>query len=50
VSLETGSDEHFAAARGLYARAGFVECPPFAAYAPSPASTFLTRDLTTRMR
>lgn len=49
VSLETGSDEHFTAARALYARAGFVECPPFAAYVPSPASTFLTLDLATRM-
>lgn len=45
VSLETGSDDHFTAARALYARAGFVECPPFAAYEPSDASTFLTLDL-----
>lgn len=45
VSLETGSDEHFAAARALYTRAGFAECGPFAAYAPSAASTFLTLDL-----
>ncbi|NHT16792.1 GNAT family N-acetyltransferase [Cellulomonas sp. IC4_254] len=42
VSLETGSDDHFAAARALYARAGFEECPPFASYAPSDASTFMT--------
>ncbi|WP_217616449.1 GNAT family N-acetyltransferase [Cellulomonas sp. GbtcB1] len=45
VSLETGSDEHFAAARALYARAGFAECEPFAAYEPSAASTFMTLDL-----
>lgn len=45
ISLETGSDDHFAAARALYARAGFVECPPFADYAPSDASTFMTLDL-----
>jgi putative acetyltransferase len=45
LSLETGSDAHFAAARALYARAGFVECPPFADYAPSDASTFMTLDL-----
>jgi len=46
LSLETGSDGHFAAARALYARAGFVPCPPFGSYRPSPASTFLTLDLT----
>lgn len=45
LSLETGSDEHFAAARALYARAGFVACPPFASYEPSDASTFMTLDL-----
>lgn len=45
LSLETGSDGPFAAARALYARAGFVECPPFARYAPSAASTFMTLDL-----
>ncbi|NUR09247.1 MAG: GNAT family N-acetyltransferase, partial [Nocardioidaceae bacterium] len=45
VSLETGSMESFAAARRLYARAGFAECPPFGDYAPSAASTFMTRSL-----
>jgi putative acetyltransferase len=48
ISLETGSQDAFAPARALYARAGFVECPPFGSYAPSAASTFMTLDLTTR--
>lgn len=46
VSLETGSMPAFAAARSLYARAGFVGCGPFAAYRPSPSSTFMTLELT----
>jgi putative acetyltransferase len=46
VSLETGSQDGFAPARALYARAGFVPCPPFGSYRPSPASAFLTLDLT----
>jgi putative acetyltransferase len=45
VSLETGSMEAFAAARRLYARAGFVPCEPFGDYEPSRNSTFLTRAL-----
>lgn len=48
VSLETGTQDGFAPARALYARAGFVECPPFGSYAPSPASTFMTLDLSSR--
>lgn len=43
--LETGSGDDFAAARGLYASEGFVECPPFGAYRPDPLSTFMTREL-----
>ncbi len=43
--LETGSDAGFAAARGLYASEGFVECEPFADYRPDPLSTFMTRSL-----
>lgn len=42
MSLETGSQPGFAAARGLYARAGFNECPPFAGYGPDPNSVFMT--------
>ncbi|MDF9717549.1 GNAT family N-acetyltransferase [Nocardioides sp. ChNu-153] len=45
VSLETGTEPFFAPARALYARHGFVECPPFADYAPDPHSVFLTREL-----
>lgn len=42
VSLETGSKEVFAPARALYASAGFSRCEPFARYAPSPNSVFMT--------
>ena len=42
LSLETGVQPTFIAARGLYARAGFVECPPFEGYGPDPNSLFLT--------
>ncbi|MEY8039430.1 GNAT family N-acetyltransferase [Saccharopolyspora cebuensis] len=46
VSLETGSMSAFAPARTLYTSAGFTACPPFADYAPSPNSTFMTLALT----
>ena len=42
VSLETGTMSAFAAARSLYARAGFVPCPPFGDYPESPNSTCMT--------
>lgn len=45
LSLETGAQPAFAAARALYARAGFAECAPFASYRPDPHSVFMTRDL-----
>ncbi|MGB5558030.1 MAG: GNAT family N-acetyltransferase [Paracoccaceae bacterium] len=45
LSLETGVQPGFAAARGLYARAGFAECPPFEGYRPDPNSVFMTRAL-----
>jgi putative acetyltransferase len=45
LSLETGAQASFAAARGLYARGGFVECPPFGAYRPDPNSVFMTLTL-----
>lgn len=45
LSLETGSQDSFAAARALYARRGFVECAPFAGYRPDPNSTFMTLSL-----
>jgi putative acetyltransferase len=45
VSLETGAGPAFAAARELYARAGFTPCPPFGDYRPSPNSTCMTLQL-----
>ena len=45
LSLETGSVEAFAPARRLYARHGFHECGPFAAYREDPHSVFMTREL-----
>ncbi|WP_243838807.1 GNAT family N-acetyltransferase [Aeromicrobium yanjiei] len=45
VSLETGSNPPFEAARRLYARHGFVECEPFADYVPDPWSVFMTLQL-----
>jgi putative acetyltransferase len=47
LSLETGSWPYFAPARALYARHGFVECPPFADYVEDPNSIFMTRSLAT---
>lgn len=46
ISLETGAQPGFAASRTFYASAGFVECGPFAGYAPDPNSTFMTLRLT----
>ncbi len=48
VSLETGSMAFFEPARTLYARAGFVPCPPFGPYVEDPNSTFMTLALTPR--
>ena len=45
LSLETGAQDSFAAARALYARAGFAECGPFEGYGPDPNSVFMTRML-----
>jgi putative acetyltransferase len=42
VSLETGSMAFFAAARSLYAGAGFVPCGPLGSYVDDPHSTFMT--------
>ena len=42
LSLETGSWPYFAPARALYARHGFVECPPFGEYHEDPNSVFMT--------
>jgi putative acetyltransferase len=45
VSLETGSMAAFAAARSLYARAGFTPCEPFGDYRPSRNSAYMTLEL-----
>jgi len=45
LSLETGSEEFFRPARTLYAKYGFVECPPFADYVLDPNSVFMTLEL-----
>jgi putative acetyltransferase len=45
LSLETGIQPTFIAARALYARAGFTECPPFTGYGPDPNSVFMTKVL-----
>ncbi len=45
LSLETGVQPTFIAARALYAKAGFVECPPFEGYKADPNSVFLTLNL-----
>ena len=45
LSLETGAQNSFRAARGLYAGAGFVECGPFKGSGPDPNSLFMTRIL-----
>lgn len=42
VSLETGIEPVFEAARALYAAAGFAICPPFEGYGPDPNSVFMT--------
>lgn len=45
LSLETGVQPTFIAARALYARAGFVDCPPFEGYRDDPNSVFMTKAL-----
>ena len=45
LSLETGSLPVSGAARRLYERAGFTDCPPFGSYSPDPMSVFMSRAL-----
>lgn len=45
LSLETGSQDFFAPARALYARAGFLPCRPFGDYREDPHSVFMTKHL-----
>ena len=45
VSLETGSQPPFAAARAFYQRHGFDFCAPFEGYVEDPNSVFMSRAL-----
>ena len=45
LSLETGAQDSFRAARALYAGAGFAECGPFEGYGADPNSVFMSRSL-----
>ncbi|MGR5285752.1 GNAT family N-acetyltransferase [Vibrio maritimus] len=45
LSLETGTEDYFTAARTLYSGHGFVECDPFADYVLDPNSVFMTKQL-----
>lgn len=45
VSLETGTIDLFAAARGLYTTENFEECGPFGDYVLDPLSVFMTRSI-----
>jgi putative acetyltransferase len=45
LSLETGSWDYFRPAVALYRSQGFVECAPFAGYAPDSNSIFMTLEL-----
>lgn len=45
LSLETGTEDYFTAARTLYSGHGFVECEPFADYVLDPNSVFMTKQL-----
>lgn len=45
LSLETGVQPTFIAARALYYKAGFVDCPPFEGYVEDPNSLFMTKTL-----
>jgi putative acetyltransferase len=45
LSLETGTQPGFEAARRLYESFGFGYCAPFADYAEDPHSVFMTRAL-----
>lgn len=45
LSLETGNTDGFAAARRLYERHGYTECPPFGPYVGDPHSHCMIREL-----
>lgn len=45
ISLETGSQPAFQAARAFYARHDFEKCAPFGSYELDPHSVFMTRSI-----
>ena len=45
ISLETGTQSVFEAARQLYTRNGFIECAPFADYPDVDISVCMTKEL-----
>jgi putative acetyltransferase len=45
LSLETGIQSTFIAARALYAKAGFRDCGPFGDYDGDPNSVYMTKAL-----
>ncbi|MCX7286210.1 MAG: GNAT family N-acetyltransferase [Rhodobacterales bacterium] len=45
LSLETGIQSTFIAARALYGRAGFATCGPFGDYTLDPNSVYMTKSL-----
>ncbi|ROR26838.1 putative acetyltransferase [Vibrio crassostreae] len=45
ISLETGSEDYFKAARKLYEKFGFGYCEPFADYILDPHSQFMSIEL-----
>ena len=45
LSLETGIQPTFVAARALYTKAGFITCQAFEGYWNDPNSVFMTREL-----
>ena len=45
VSIETGNTEDYLPARSMYAKAGFVHCPPFGEYVNSGTSFCMTIEL-----
>jgi len=45
VSLETGTQDYFSAARQLYRKFQFEDCGPFSHYTLDPNSHFMTRAL-----
>ena len=47
LSLETGSEESFTAARSMYLKNGFEICKPFGDYKLDPYSVFMTKQLST---